>query len=230
MYEIMVAQCLRTTKTTLHTFTVTSHNMKIFFILVICSLTIFFSCSEKRDPNIVQIQFSLHSNEYLGFIMKQENDSLIIFLEGIHPDEKLQIREVRNESLKKIAQLKIDLIEICGGRNKETLEFNNPEEQKMVVEFMIKSQKGYELKRSLNNIVKFINKFDNQIYNIANDPRSIPGFPESEASKKTFSEIHFDYPTLVGALNTITTYELLMLQTENAFLNRLLIERGLNGL
>ncbi len=127
-------------------------------------------------------------------------------------------------------KIKKEIISICGGRNQETMEFNNPFEHNKVANYFIDLEKGVELKNSLNETVEFIRRYNTDVEYVADDPKELSGFGTPPYPMKSFSEINFDFATLIGALNTIALYELRVLQTENKFLNDIMEDVVTNSL
>jgi len=194
------------------------------FTLIISSFVLIFSCAESDDANYKQLVFNYNATEVLKWEMRYENDSLIKHLSTYSLNGELKIRDVRNESLRKIQDLEDSLIRLCGGWNMENGELINPLEQELVVKYWIDSPNGIELKESINLIVGFISKYDTTVLKLARDPKEFKEFVNHPTlSQKTFIEVNFENANLIGVLNTLRIYQLFILQSENKFLNSLIV-------
>ena len=203
------------------------HKLSVIFLI----LPLFFSCSKNAEKEYDYIAFNGEEIRRLAMDIEYTNYQIIEFLDSSRNSEKLLIRGVREKSLKKIGDLKNELINYCGGRDQRTYQLKNPLERKKVIDFLINTDKGVELKKSINEITSFIKKYDESIRNLAMDANDFPDTNDNEIFKnQTFAELHFSNSTLLGALNTIQIYEGFILQIENDFLSKILIEEVSNCL
>lgn len=200
--------------------------MKKQLILSVITLFTIFSCSnEDKEILINQLTYNYKANQRLVYDFKNQDDSLIQLLSEHGYKKELDVRHVRNKTLKKTQHLRDTLVTICGGYDRETGSILNPDEVRLVSNYIFNSKEGSLLKENINRVPEFIKTYNPNFYYIANDAKDFKEFANDPNQKDiTFRDLFFESNNLIGSLNAIAYLEVEIVLAENKFLNDLVIK------
>jgi gliding motility-associated protein GldM len=134
-----------------------------------------------------------------------------------------QVREKTNELVTYMNQIKLDIVEITGGRDPETNYLVGAKDMDKMADIMIRQKRGMELQEKLNSYTAWLStEIGKEFAPVALDGKQDPFYSRIPNQRnKNFSELMFESVPTAGGIASLSQIEGKVLEYENVALDLL---------